>query len=95
VAERVDMRADMVEHADEVRLERHRITGHAEILGFRALVRQVFEVDRPLEKLVGGHVVFDQQRKIDDPAHGNVSFDYQRRIVARSLSVAAASSANG
>jgi hypothetical protein len=89
------MGADMVEHADEVRLECHRIARHAEILRFRALVGQVFKIDRPLEELVGGHVVFDQQRKIDDPAHGNVSFEGQRRIAARSLSVAARSSANG
>ena len=65
MAESVDMRADMVEHADEVRLKRHRIARHAKVLRFRGLVRQMLKIHGPLEKLVRGHVVFDQERKIE------------------------------
>ena len=54
------MRADVIEHADEVRLERHRVAGHAEIVCLRALVAQM-GYDRSLEKLVRRHVVFDQE----------------------------------
>jgi hypothetical protein len=63
------MRADMVEHADEVRLKRHRIARHAKVLRFRGLVRQMLKIHGPLEKLVRGHVVFDQERKVDNAGH--------------------------
>ena len=61
MAGRVDMGADVIERGDEVRLERHRVAGFAEIKGLGGLVAKMGGDDRPLEKLVRRHVVLDQE----------------------------------
>jgi hypothetical protein len=66
VPERVDVGADVIECGNEVRLERHRVVGHAKIEGLGALVAQVGSDDRPLEKLVCGHIVFNQEAEVDN-----------------------------
>ena len=42
--ERIDMRADVIEHRDEVGLESHGVARHAEIDAFRALMAQVIVI---------------------------------------------------
>ena len=46
VPESVDMRADVIDHTDEVRLKRHGVARHSEILSFRALMTHVDRVHR-------------------------------------------------
>ena len=66
VLEGIDVRADMIEHRDEVRLERHRVAGHAEIEHLRRFMAEVRGDDRPLKQLMRRHVVFDEKTEIDD-----------------------------
>jgi hypothetical protein len=61
------MRADMIEHGDEIGLEGHRIIGRAELVSLGRLVREVMGDHRPLEQLVRRHIVFNQKAEIDDP----------------------------
>src|SRR5262249_29701765 len=66
VLEGIDVRADMIEHRDEVCLERHRVAGHAEIEHLRRFMVEVRGDDRPLKKLMRRHVVFNEKTEIDD-----------------------------
>lgn len=52
VTECVDMRSDMVEHADEAGLECHRIAQDAETERLRRLVRERGQIDGALKELV-------------------------------------------
>jgi hypothetical protein len=64
------MGTDVVEHGDEIGLERHGVALDAELHRFGAFMGQVIGDDRPLEELVSRHVVFNQQAQIDDaPCH--------------------------
>ena len=49
VPEGVDVRTDVVERGDEIRLKGHRIAGYAEIKRFRGFVAEMRGDDRPLE----------------------------------------------
>src|ERR1700678_1013647 len=101
MAKSIDMCADMIDHGDEVRLKRHSVARHAEIVSFRALMGHVNGVHRALKQLVRRHIVFDEKRKIDDTRHeipplGSGLQDCTRpqlRIDDRKACVAAASSA--
>jgi hypothetical protein len=64
MTKRVDMRADVIEHRDEVRLERHGIAFNAKSEGLRTLMRHVRREDGALEQLVRRHVVLDRQAQI-------------------------------
>ena len=72
MSERIDMRAHVIEHADEIRLKGHGVAGHAKILRLSALVAHVHGVDRALKQLVRRHVVFDEYGEIDDTSHGKL-----------------------
>jgi hypothetical protein len=95
VPERVHVGADVVDHAEEIRLECHGVARNAQFMSLRALVTHVDSIDRTLKKLVPRHVVFDEQRQIDGAAHGLLLSISQARIVARSFSVAETSGRQG
>jgi len=59
--ESVDMGADVIDHGDEVRLKRHGIARHAEIVSFRALMGHVNGVHRALKQLMRRHIVFNEK----------------------------------
>ena len=60
------MGADVVQHPDVVGLKGHRIARHAKAEGNGGLVGQRFKVNRALEKLVRGHIVFNAEAEVYD-----------------------------
>jgi hypothetical protein len=54
------MGTDVIDHGDEVRLKRHGVARHAEIVSFRALMGHVDGIHWALKQLMRRHIVFDE-----------------------------------
>ncbi len=70
--EGIDVGADVVQHPNEISLERHCIARHAEICSLCAFVTHMDRDNWPLKQLVCRHVIFNGETEIDDTlSHGH------------------------